>query len=96
MNRKDIELLNEAYMATKPPSVFDRALADPTNFILHIDEMPDLDYEGGSIMVPVYTVYELESDGSYGADESVSAYDDIEDIVDAFEKKNPGGIKDER
>ena len=83
-------------MLFRSPSVFERALADPTNFILHIGEMPEVDYEGGSITVPVYTVYEIGDDGKYGNYEKVYSYDDIDEIVDAFEKKNPGGIKDDR
>ena len=98
MTRKDINLLAEAYKEasmTSPPSVFERALADPTNFDLHITSEEGLDWDNFE-MHPVYTVYEIGSNGKYGDYEVVSNYADIEDIVDAFEKKNPQGIKDKR
>jgi len=108
MTRKDINLLAEAYKEasmgdwetewdnmTPPPSVFERALADPTNFDLHITSEEGLDWDNFK-MHPVYTVYEIGSNGKYGDYEVVSNYADIEDIVDAFEKKNPQGIKDKR
>ena len=88
------EAYKEASM-TSPPSVFERALADPTNFDLHITSEEGLDWDNFE-MHPVYTVYEIGSDGKYGDYEVVYNYADIEDIVDAFEKKNPQGIKDKR
>jgi hypothetical protein len=99
MNRKDQKLIWEAYLsgqdAPTTSSVFERALANPTNFVLHITSEEGLDWDNFK-MHPVYTVYEIEADGRYGNYETVSSYDDIEEIVDVFEKKNPEGIKDDR
>jgi hypothetical protein len=90
MTRKDINLIAEAYQSVQ--DWFDDALKNPTNYILSVDTMDDVDYEGASIQRDTYTLYKH---GERGYD-SISNYDDIDRIVDAFEKMNPDGIQDNR
>jgi glucose-6-phosphate 1-dehydrogenase len=98
MNSKDQKLLEEAYTKvceglSNRVDYFEAALKDPKSFEVTLDRLTDEDWEGNATYHTVAYIYQPPNHKDYDRCDNP---DDIEQIVDAFEKHNPEGITDNR
>jgi hypothetical protein len=98
MKSKDQQLLEEAYAKiheSHEDSVdyFEAALKNPKAFEVSLETLTDEDWEGNTVYHTVAYIYQPPNFKDYYR---IDNQDDIEQIVDAFEKRNPEGISDQR
>lgn len=99
MKSKDQQLLEEAYLKVvkenkSQPSFYEDALIHPEKYELQLDTIETEDWDGNTVY---NTIAYLFLAGIKGTDyERIDNPEDINDLRDAFEQKNPEGISDHR
>lgn len=96
MQTKDQTLLEQAYqqvMESSRPNYQDDALKHPESYELYLITVTDEDWDGNVVYRTVADLYKV---GIPKHSETFDNSDDIEELVGAFQQKNPEGIFDNR
>lgn len=99
MKSKDQQLLEKAYLNilkenNSQPSFFEDALVHPEKYELQLDTIETEDWDGNTVYTTVAYLFLAGIKGA--ASERIYNPEDINDLRDFFEQKNPEGISDHR